>query len=60
VAVVGFIPFLALDAKGGVMEEGWSFILYLSFVACMTLCEHGNLFNYCVVFKTCYLFYALC
>jgi hypothetical protein len=54
VAVVGFISFLALAAKGGVMEDGWFFILYLSlifvmnyvlFLACKTLCEHGNLFN---------------
>jgi hypothetical protein len=54
VAAVGFISFLVLDAKGGVMEDGWSFTLYLSlifvmnyvlFVACKTLCEHGNLFN---------------
>jgi hypothetical protein len=26
VAAVGFITFLALDAKGGVMEDGWSFM----------------------------------
>jgi hypothetical protein len=46
--------------RDGLSYLSFIFVMnYVLFVACKTLCEHGNLCGWCVVFKTLLFIYAL-